>query len=124
MTHWTRSARYGLLLITALTVAVVGCSKDESAEPSGPAAAGGGGEGMAAGPGATDEVAAALAELSDEDRALAEKQKICLVSDEPLGSMGTPIKVTVNGRDVFLCCAGCKKPLEDDPDKYLAKLAD
>jgi len=67
-------------------------------------------------------VAKALASLSAEDRTAAEKQKTCPVSDESLGGMGTPIKVSVNGRDVFLCCEGCKETLQGDPDKYLAKL--
>ncbi len=35
--------------------------------------------------------------LTEADKALIEKQKLCLVADEPLGSMGTPIKVTVKG---------------------------
>lgn len=71
---------------------------------------------------ATDEVTAAFASLSEPDRTAALAQKICPVSDEPLGSMGAPLKVTVEGRDVFLCCEGCKKALEEDPQKYLAKL--
>ena len=29
--------------------------------------------------------------------------------------------VTVKGKKVFICCAGCKEPLETDPDKYLKK---
>jgi len=49
-----------------------------------------------------------LAKLSPEDRALAEKQKTCPVSGEPLGSMGVPYKLTVQGRDVLLCCPGCE----------------
>ena len=61
-------------------------------------------------------------ELSERDRLHAAVQEICPISGQKLGSMGTPIKVTVKGRDVFLCCAGCKKPIEEDPDKYLAKL--
>ena len=64
----------------------------------------------------------ALAKLSPADRELAEKQEVCPVSDQPLGSMGKPIKVTVKGQDVFLCCAGCKPQIEENPDKYLAKL--
>ena len=36
--------------------------------------------------------------------------------------MGTPVKVTVKGRPVFICCASCKAKLLKDPDKYLAKL--
>ena len=64
----------------------------------------------------------AFAKLSAEDRTLAEQQKICPVTEEPLGSMGTPIKLTVNGQDVFICCAGCEEDLRDNPDEYLAKL--
>jgi hypothetical protein len=67
-------------------------------------------------------VAEALAQLPAEDRALAEKQKICPVSDEPLGSMGVPVKVTVEGRDVFLCCESCEGMLKENPEEYLAKL--
>ncbi len=65
----------------------------------------------------------ALAELSPEDRALAEKQKTCPVSGEMLGAMGKPYKVSVQGRTVFLCCPGCEAKLKNDPEKYLAKLA-
>ena len=64
----------------------------------------------------------ALAKLSAEDRTLAEQQKICPVTEELLGSMGTPIKLTVKGQDVFICCAGCEEDLRDDPEKYLAML--
>ena len=63
-----------------------------------------------------------LAELSPADRALAEEQKICPVSGEPLGSMGKPVKVTVKGRTLFLCCDGCEESIKKEPDKYLAKL--
>ena len=34
--------------------------------------------------------------------------------------MGTPVKVTVKGQPVFLCCDGCKKKALGDPDKTLA----
>lgn len=78
--------------------------------------------GHAHGHGAQSAIEKALAQLSAVDRALAEKQKICPVSGEPLGSMGTPVKVNVNGRDVFLCCAGCEDALRDQPETYLAKL--
>ena len=68
------------------------------------------------------EIAKALSKLSAADRAAAEKQKICPVTGELLGSMGTPRKITVKGRDVFLCCQGCEATFKKDPDKYLAKL--
>ena len=58
--------------------------------------------------------------LSDEE--LIEKQKTCPVTDQPLGSMGKPVKVVVKERTVFLCCAGCTKKLLANPDKYLKKL--
>jgi YHS domain-containing protein len=70
------------------------------------------------------QYAEALAKLSSEDRALAEKQEACPVSGQPLGSMGTPYKVTVQGREVFLCCSGCESKIKDDPEKYLAKLSE
>ena len=68
------------------------------------------------------EVRAELAKLSDEDRASAEKQRICPVSEELLGSMGAPLKVEVGGEQVWLCCQGCQDDLFGDPDKFLAKL--
>lgn len=50
------------------------------------------------------------------------KQEVCPVMDEPLGGMGTPGKVNVKGKAVFICCAGCAKKLAAEPDKYLAQL--
>jgi hypothetical protein len=41
---------------------------------------------------------------------------------EPLGSMGKPLRVTVEGREVFLCCGDCEDQLHKDPATYLAKL--
>lgn len=67
---------------------------------------------------------AALSKLSPDDRALAESQGICPVTKLALGSMGTPPKVEVDGRTVFLCCLGCEEKLRKDPDKYLAKLSE
>ena len=63
-----------------------------------------------------------LAQLSDADRALAEKQRVCPVSGELLGTMGKPVKVEVKGQTVFLCCPDCQDKIKADPDKYLAKL--
>lgn len=60
--------------------------------------------------------------LSDADLALVKRQRICPVTEAPLGSMGTPVFAMVRGRKVFLCCAACESGLKADPDKYLAKL--
>ena len=75
-----------------------------------------------AGPAASEAQAGTNAAISDADRKLIEKQKVCPVSGEPLGSMGEAVKVVVKGRTVFLCCEGCKEALMADPDKYLKKL--
>jgi len=69
------------------------------------------------------EVIAALSTLSEEDRLLAEQQRICPVTDYDLGSMGTPPVVDVNGTPVFICCEGCREDLLSEPKKYLEKLA-
>ncbi|MEX0724978.1 MAG: efflux RND transporter periplasmic adaptor subunit [Planctomycetaceae bacterium] len=68
------------------------------------------------------EMIATLSGLSQEDRALAEKQGICPVTEYALGSMGMPPKVDVNGMPVFICCEVCREKLLAEPDKYLAKL--
>jgi Cu(I)/Ag(I) efflux system membrane fusion protein len=60
--------------------------------------------------------------LSAADRVLASRQKVCPVTDEPLDSMGGPVRVDVGGRTVFVCCKGCEAPLRKSPEKYLAKL--
>ena len=69
-----------------------------------------------------DEVRAALAGLSPSDRESADRQRVCPVSGEPLGSMGEPIKLDVEGREVWICCAGCEDALRKDPEQYFAKL--
>lgn len=138
---------FAILAVTAVTAALIGCAQDEAPAPppgetSGPAARMGDEHGhdhadhaghdhgdhaghdhaMPETQGEQAEHAAALAKLSPEDRALAEKQKVCPVSGEPLGSMGKPYKVNVEGRDVLLCCQGCEEEIKENPAKYLAKL--
>jgi Cu(I)/Ag(I) efflux system membrane fusion protein len=72
-------------------------------------------------PHATTE--AALAKLSPEDRKLAELQRQCPILGTPLGAMGTPVKIEVEGEPVFLCCAACKEEALANPRKTLAKVA-
>lgn len=43
--------------------------------------------------------------------------------DEELGAHGNPIPVTVRGQAIYVCCQGCVKQVQADPDKYLAKVA-
>lgn len=64
-----------------------------------------------------------LAKLSPEDRAMAEKQKICPLGQKPLGYMPGLKRVDLDGeRVVFICCEGCEKPLRKNPEKWLANL--
>ena len=67
-------------------------------------------------------VAEQLAKLSAGDRTLAMRQNTCPVTEEPLGSMGSPIKVRVKDHDVFICCQACKDELLENADQYLTKL--
>jgi hypothetical protein len=57
------------------------------------------------------KVSAGLAKLSTPDRKQAEAQKICPIQGTRLGSMGTPVKLLLNGEPVFLCCKS--RPLHD-----------
>ena len=67
------------------------------------------------------KVNAAFAKLAPADRQLAEAQRNCAVRDKNgLGSMGTPIKVMLEGQPVFLCCGGCKKSALANPKATLA----
>lgn len=67
------------------------------------------------------QVATSLATLGDADRPAAERQKACAVQDGVrLGSMGPPVKVSVKGKDVYLCCPAWREAALKDPDKTLA----
>lgn len=59
---------------------------------------------------------------TDSDEPLIVKQAMCPVMDEPLGSMGGPIKVMVGDKPIFLCCKGCVKKIRAEPAKYLSKV--
>jgi len=116
------SSRFSLCaLLVVLAIGVAGCrsqvskEQNQSTPPASPVKEALAEEGAA-------DVSGGLAELSVEDRELAKKQRICPVSGELLGAMGKPIKTTVKGKTVFLCCEGCEKELKENPDKYLAKL--
>jgi hypothetical protein len=68
------------------------------------------------------EIEQELAKLSPEDRKLALAQKVCPVTAEPLGSMGPPLKVTVDGKSFFICCEGCREEAEKNFAEHLAKV--
>ena len=59
-----------------------------------------------------------LAVATKEDAAGIERQKVCPVMDEPLGSMGQPVKLLVGGKPLYLCCKGCIKKVKAEPARY------
>lgn len=69
------------------------------------------------------ETSATLAKLSPEERTAAEEQKYCAVASSSfLGSMGAPIKLTLDGKPVYLCCDGCSAKAKSNPSATLAKV--
>lgn len=47
---------------------------------------------------------------------------ICLITGEKLGSMGEPYVFEYQGREVKLCCKGCKKEFDAGAAKFVAKI--
>lgn len=69
------------------------------------------------------DILEALSELPAEDRRLAEHQRYCVVmTSNRLGVMGPPVKLTIKGRPVFLCCESCKDEALEKPEEALQKL--
>lgn len=62
------------------------------------------------------------------DKAVIEQQaesyplETCVVSGQPLDSMGGPVNMVIANQLVQLCCAGCKGKVEADPAGTLAKI--
>jgi YHS domain-containing protein len=62
------------------------------------------------------------------DQAVIEQQaesyplETCVISGQPLDSMGGPVNMVVANQLVQLCCAGCEKKVEADPAGTLAKI--
>lgn len=68
-------------------------------------------------------IEANFASLSPEDHDAAHKQGFCPVADGQLGTMGAPVKITLNGQPVFLCCEHCRAEAESEPEKTLERVA-
>ena len=101
-------------LFAAPFLVFAGCGKEPAAKPSvDPAAA------MKE---MESKIEANLATLSPEDRALVLAQKTSPVAGGPLGGMGVPKAIDVEGRKVFICCEACEQEMLNNPSKYLAKL--
>lgn len=110
------------LLFVAVAIIASGCNevKPSTAPPGGPTQAP---PGEPTKSGDASDALANLNKLSKEDRQMAVAQKNCPVTDEPLGSMGVPIKLMVNDQPVFICCKSCEKTAKKDADKTLEKVS-
>ena len=69
------------------------------------------------------KIQAAMIKLNEADRRLAELQKYCpILPKSRLGSMGTPIKLTLENQAVFVCCSGCVKAAREKPTETIQKV--
>jgi hypothetical protein len=128
------SVWFGFLLSVLVPVHLAGCTGDSGTTPKGQAEKGepehkdhdakDQANGHDHGGHAADEadIKAERAKLSPEDQRLVAEQEFCAVMDDHrLGSMGTPVKVLLNDKAVFVCCKQCEKKALANPDKTLAK---
>jgi hypothetical protein len=46
----------------------------------------------------------------------------CIVTDNKLGSMGTPITKVYGDQQVKFCCKPCIAKFENNPERYLTKI--
>ena len=125
-------ALFSLTIVAGFSIALAGCGTpaNEPADSKAPASSAGNGDHdheEHAHDGEDErndmeKMKAEFAKLSREDAASAEKQHVCPVSGDMLGTMGAPKKVDIKGQQVWICCDGCKDELLGDPDKFLAKL--
>ena len=49
--------------------------------------------------------------------------KVCIVTDNDLGSMGDERTFVYEGQEIKICCKPCEKKFLKNPEKYLTKLA-
>lgn len=71
------------------------------------------------------EIKANRAKLGQQDQRLVEAQDRCpIMEDTRLGEMGPVLKLTIKGQPVFVCCKGCARKAQANPDHTLAKVAE
>jgi hypothetical protein len=105
-------------LLAALSLALVliaGCSERAAKPTADPGA-------RSVKPAPTAKILAERQKLAETDRTLVESQEYCVISRERLGSMGPPIKLSIENQPVFLCCAGCREKALADPARTLTQL--
>jgi hypothetical protein len=110
-----------MFVLTLSTLLFAGGCRDEAKQPTNAKASG---DAPGTTPKSSDpdeaKIQAVRAGLSPEDRKLVDAQEWCAVEkNNRLGSMNAPVKLTVNGQPVFLCCGGCREEAVKYPDATL-----
>lgn len=133
---WTRKSWSGWVMLAALVSLppLVGCRSDRE-YGGGSGSCGGGGCGGGKSPGAAPVSAGAATGSMDHAggssagtaasppaAGLSDGQRTCPVTGAALGSMGSPVPVTLNGQTVYVCCKACVAKVQRDPDAYLRKV--
>ena len=59
---------------------------------------------------------------SNSDFAAVQAQGKCPVMNQPLGQHGRPIKILINGKELFVCCKGCIERVKKRPVYYLSQV--
>jgi len=80
--------------------------------------------GTGCGDGRDHNTAATKAPGAVEPNAKPYPLKTCVVSGEELGKMGEPFRLVYKGQEIQLCCKGCEKDFNKEPEKFLKKIAE
>ena len=65
---------------------------------------------------------ASVSLADDQAKATPYPLKTCIVSGEKLGEMGDAFVFTYEGQEIKLCCMGCKKKFDKNPEKFLKEI--
>ncbi|TVR44027.1 MAG: hypothetical protein EA402_07990 [Planctomycetota bacterium] len=63
-----------------------------------------------------------LASEAAEDAAKPYPSQVCLVADQPLGSMGDPYVFVHEGYEIKFCCRGCMPAFRRNTEQFMTKL--
>ncbi len=109
MTRWLSVMLFaGVLALNGLSLTAVFSHDEKPADPKA----------------AEAKIKTAMAKLSEADRTTAAAQRFCpMMETARLGAMGTPIKIMIEGKPVFLCCSGCQDDAVDGGKETLSKVA-
>lgn len=69
-------------------------------------------------PNLSHEVTAAS--ITPSDDVAIQRQRVCPVTGQLLGSHGRPTKVLIDGQALYLCCAGCLAEVQRQPAMFIA----